>query len=152
MSLGGFCLHLIAIVTTKVSERLHFKSLSENKEKVTNTCLPVYKGHSAQGISCSFQWHLVPDSALSGPWVVLCFCWPAVLWFLPERALETGRVSAFGLFALYFSKVFLLSALYHFMFASCMNSCGGGKGKWSTQTLSGKVGPFVLHRRELKWV
>lgn len=34
----------------------HIKSLSKffcKKKKVANTCLPVYKGHSAQGISCS---------------------------------------------------------------------------------------------------
>lgn len=83
---------------------------------------------------------------------MLCFCWPEDLWFLPERALEAGRVSAFGLFALYFSKAFLLSALYHFMFASCMNSCGRGKGKWPTQTLSGKAGPFKPRRHKLKRV
>lgn len=39
------------------------------------------------------------------------------------------------------------------MFTSCMNSCGGGKGKWPAQTLFRESGgPSSFGRRKLKWV
>lgn len=75
--------------------------------------------------SLFLKWYLVRDFTWSGPWVVVCFCWPAELWFLPERALKQGGSQDLGCSVLYFSRVFLCTGLYHFMFASCINSCGG---------------------------
>lgn len=54
------------------------------------------------------------------------------------ESIKNRRVSGFGLFSLYFSSVFLCSALYHFMFASCMNSCGRSKGSGCPRHFPGK--------------
>ena len=91
-----------------------------------------------------FKWDVVRDFAWSGLWVAVCFCWPADLWFLPERAFKTGRVSGFGLFCSHFIflGVSLCSALYHFMFASCINSCGGVKGSGWPRHFPGTWGPL----------
>lgn len=38
------------------------------------------------------------------------------------------------------TELFLCSAMYHFMFSICMNSCGGGKGSGQPRHFPGKWG------------
>lgn len=82
---------------------------------------------------------LVRDSALPGPSAVVCFCWPAELWFLHERAKQGG---ATDLCCSVHALFFLRSALYHFMFCILYEQlrCGKGSG-WPRHFLL-KWGPL----------
>lgn len=93
----------------------------------------------------------VRDSAWSGPWVAVCLCWPAQLWFLHERAFKAGRVSGFGLFCSHFIflGVFLCTAQYRFTFVSCMNSCGWVREVASRDTFWGSGDIYVAEPKIL---
>lgn len=117
----------------------------DKSKKVTNTCQPIYKGRSTQGISCSFNgiWlHSQLGQGL-GWWCVFAgqqtfgFC---LREHLKQRGFQDLACSVHTLF-------FLCSALYHFMFASCMNSCGGGKGSGRPRHFPGKWGPICYAHR-----
>lgn len=101
---------------------------------VQSTRQPRYNCGRIQSWFCS---HVLMESSYEQCsvrlWVVACFCWPPDLWFLPQRALETRWDSEFGR---------VCSALYHFMFASCMNSCGGFGGSGQPRHFPGKWAPF----------
>lgn len=146
-----FCVHGMQQLRGKVaSEDLRFEKqpafffsfffTKDKSKKVTNTCQPIYKGCSTQGISCSFNgiWlHSQLGQGL-GWWCVFAgqqtfgFC---LREHLKQRGFQDLACSVHTLF-------FLCSALYHFMFASCMNSCGGGKGSGRPRHFPGKWGPI----------
>lgn len=115
---------------------------------VPSTCQPRYNGGLTQGWSCSSNgiWLRMLLSQGLGWWRV--FAGRQTFGFCLREHLKLGGTRGFGLVCSHF--IFFrafppppCSALYHFMFASCMNSCGGFKGSGQPRLFPGKWGPFA---------
>lgn len=112
-------------------------------EMVPSTCQPRHNCGLIQGWSCSPHgiWFRIVLSQGLGWWRV--FAGRQTFGFCLGEHLKLGgtRSLAWSVHTLFFFP--LCSALYHYMFASCMNSCGGLKGSGQPRHFPGKWGPFT---------